>query len=751
MKFSEYLITSECEDILLDLHNTEMEMLIESILEGQKKIVPAHVKHPLINPKTGRTYRYDERITHLEFIKKALKTKGVHPKEIWVSFTDLEKLGINPKTTWTETPIGLYAYPIRYAIKMMRDNPDDLFASAKPWIQVLITKKKNDKGKMMQTSSINAGRDPLYLLNQYRMVISKHLQKVWKIENEDLEEFFGEPRDEVQWYQVIARALDSLQQSLYKSLTLSGSIRDIKKVNWDELVDGFWDILKNSEYLDIEENLGEKSIRFINKTLKEYWTHVKRLIKRGKQGRIPFEDVLKKFAEKHPEVDFEKTKEWVKSNSFNSDIGVLYQVAKRWSDKLSDTRPWITWSAILRKMGVSGISDIGTDTIYASEPTQAVFLTPGTWEHVATVPNFENPTHKQVEGRPSLKYAQLADQFRRQYKVSNEYLWDMNLWKSFLKAEWRKRKGLPQDFDISDSVELTGEFNDWFNNLKDEADYWDEDRGAHSIVSYGRSSGYKNRSSIRGTTEEMTKHSLETTLRKTLEVIEAAVDSKREDWEKRAIRQTTHAIHLVYSWRKLTKEKPSLNNRQILKRFYDQAMQDADMKVYMSEFLRRLKHLHDAMESDELPDRKSYGQAFVPNIRRAKKFFQINYPGEEKLDHIDKAVRFKPLNKLSGFERISWGGEALSDWIDFQQKLGIISSKDAADIRKHHSEFLGSLGENRFWEDGDLNTFSSSGDGSGAFRGQCGDSDPPGEIDKKDNMRRKFKKLRFSKKKSSKR
>ena len=54
---------------------------------------------------------------------------------IFVTFTLVNKLGINPMTEWDKTPLGIYAYPIDYVIKMKMDVP---FAGSMPYIQVFL-------------------------------------------------------------------------------------------------------------------------------------------------------------------------------------------------------------------------------------------------------------------------------------------------------------------------------------------------------------------------------------------------------------------------------------------------------------------------------------------------------------------------------------------------------------------------------------------------------------------------------------
>ena len=72
-----------------------------------KEIVEAR-KNPELNPK--------------ESVNKQLKDlydattdtiPGSNIKNLFVSFTDLDKLGINPTSRYN-TPIGIYAYPAEY-------------------------------------------------------------------------------------------------------------------------------------------------------------------------------------------------------------------------------------------------------------------------------------------------------------------------------------------------------------------------------------------------------------------------------------------------------------------------------------------------------------------------------------------------------------------------------------------------------------------------------------------------------------
>ncbi len=97
-----------------------------------KEIVEAR-KNPELNPK--------------ESVNKQLKDlydattdtiPGSNIKNLFVSFTDLDKLGINPTSKYN-TPIGIYAYPAEYVLNKIGDigSTEKLpFAGDKPWVNI---------------------------------------------------------------------------------------------------------------------------------------------------------------------------------------------------------------------------------------------------------------------------------------------------------------------------------------------------------------------------------------------------------------------------------------------------------------------------------------------------------------------------------------------------------------------------------------------------------------------------------------
>jgi hypothetical protein len=63
---------------------------------------------------------------------RQIRDNAKNPENVFCSFTNIDKLGIYPKSNWL-TPLGIYAYPIKYVIGMGGKVP---FGATAPFIQV---------------------------------------------------------------------------------------------------------------------------------------------------------------------------------------------------------------------------------------------------------------------------------------------------------------------------------------------------------------------------------------------------------------------------------------------------------------------------------------------------------------------------------------------------------------------------------------------------------------------------------------
>lgn len=93
-------------------------------------------RNPKLNPKHGFTNEMIRRLKESDLIP------GTSVENAFASFTSLEKLGINPSSEY-DTPIGIYAYPLRYVRDEIGDRDTTWlpFAGDKPYVNFFSLKK----------------------------------------------------------------------------------------------------------------------------------------------------------------------------------------------------------------------------------------------------------------------------------------------------------------------------------------------------------------------------------------------------------------------------------------------------------------------------------------------------------------------------------------------------------------------------------------------------------------------------------
>jgi hypothetical protein len=104
MEFKKYLIIEE----------------LDSLVEGPAiqgiNISPEHPSSKYIDPKTGKPWKRFDKIEQLRLISEKLVKSGKDENDLWVQFSNVAKLGVNPKSKFQGTPLGVYAYPLPYVI-----------------------------------------------------------------------------------------------------------------------------------------------------------------------------------------------------------------------------------------------------------------------------------------------------------------------------------------------------------------------------------------------------------------------------------------------------------------------------------------------------------------------------------------------------------------------------------------------------------------------------------------------------------
>lgn len=215
-----------------------------------------------INPASGKTWRSQERASQLEAIVAHQESLGVPESDLWVTFSDVQRLGIKPTARDGSTPMGLYAYPINYVINQIKKDPinDRIvpFGGDRAWMLIfkatrhnLITMKADQ-----QTSQLANIRDSVRFvvdikgkaqnyLDEIQAKISKFIRK---IADSNLQEY-----------------LQTILSDIFYSIKYdSGSLTDIKNSIEKQInnifeynesdIENITEVLSNFEYSILKMN-----------------------------------------------------------------------------------------------------------------------------------------------------------------------------------------------------------------------------------------------------------------------------------------------------------------------------------------------------------------------------------------------------------------------------------------------------------------------------------------------------------------
>lgn len=79
-----------------------------------------------------------------------------HGENSFVTYTDIEKVGINPKVKF-DTPVGIYSYPLSYVLEK---NLDPEFAADRPYLNVFVLK---DSTRIVELNETDFGFTPKFI------------------------------------------------------------------------------------------------------------------------------------------------------------------------------------------------------------------------------------------------------------------------------------------------------------------------------------------------------------------------------------------------------------------------------------------------------------------------------------------------------------------------------------------------------------------------------------------------------------
>jgi hypothetical protein len=274
-----------------------------------KEITEAR-KNPELNPK--------------ESVNKQLKDlydattdtiPGSNIKNLFVSFTDLDKLGINPTSRYN-TPIGIYAYPAEYVLKKIGDigSTEKLpFAGDKPWVNIF-----RATGNVVDLDTIDSDTVSQYLKTLKDTFVDK------KIPDDEFKHIFKQAgtgathrtRSGILWYftKLLADYVD--QQTVDKTKPNTKTVAKSASVIWQSIlrktlnIDGMVD---DGEGI-IHENEPTQAVFFnpaaieVVKRIPNKYNPItmKARIKQGKEKAEDFKTnlkLLRKYLNKNPSIE----------------------------------------------------------------------------------------------------------------------------------------------------------------------------------------------------------------------------------------------------------------------------------------------------------------------------------------------------------------------------------------------------------------------------------------------------------------
>lgn len=285
----------------------------------------------------------------------------------FISFTDLEKLGINPSTQY-DTPAGIYCYPFREMYNYFKTGDSSVFAIGKKYIQVFRLDKT--LGHINDISALSK-EDAESYVEKLMVIYKDYVQDIWDdYTNNVLSSYSSTDYGRGLWYCThnLAKRIvsDNPQTKSSKLNRLEGLLRSKKISNDDALK-----IIKDNADSTILDNLINDEPRYKDSPLSLLSMYDKILTaknehKRNTDYKAKYKKALSKYLEKHPNLTAD--------NVTHHMLGLeLYQPTK--TSSISNNVEIISkWNSIFRKdLDIQFVVErSASGIIHKNEPIQAV-------------------------------------------------------------------------------------------------------------------------------------------------------------------------------------------------------------------------------------------------------------------------------------------------------------------------------------------------------------------------------------------
>lgn len=254
----------------------------------------------------------------------------------FVHYSDLNKLGINPRSSY-DTPVGIYGYPLN------RFNVDDIlngkvpFAGNRKYIHLFVVRPQYTDSVVFverdgySFNDIDFKKRWQDIINSYNRVNDNEFIDL-ENQYDDLVKFYSESDD---------RFTRTLVDSLKDVSLERAALRHVSKDSY------------NPEKFEVSPSV---------------WEYIPKIA-----------ELMEKY------VELEIKNRTAKNIEYAAEGAKLStNFARYWNVTRILTRNAKKWASYLVKDGIAGIVDYGSGIIHDSEPTQAVFFSKAFVEHIAT-------------------------------------------------------------------------------------------------------------------------------------------------------------------------------------------------------------------------------------------------------------------------------------------------------------------------------------------------------------------------------
>ena len=333
---------------------------------------------------------------------EALKKYKDNP-DIYITFTDLNKVGIKPITDY-DTPNGIYTYPLKEIWKQNIDKYKNTwnipYAARREYIHVL---EYNGKTKFLEDMSKNYTKDDynkdivkikdifFKRFNPKKYKSNLNINTYYIVENGNNKTTFTKMY--LKDYQYIIKnfnkLIDYLKKEIHTPYLLSKEELDIEKNfkieffgsdNTSELFNVFTDILLQNN----RKNKFERLFNVLKKDLAEIKNNVI--------------DAVNYFEGNNNVINDEMFNTFVnnciKEAKDKNPITLMWYITGKIAQYSNNNQPSQEWNNILRELGYVGMADkSGAGIIHPAEPIQAVFFSTKAINIVETIRN-TNPSNE---------------------------------------------------------------------------------------------------------------------------------------------------------------------------------------------------------------------------------------------------------------------------------------------------------------------------------------------------------------------